>query len=163
MIQINKKLPDKRSELLRLAVKDAIKISHDPRFRLYMRDWYTAFRWDDNTDKLVPRDVCEVCLAGSVMVCTLNVTPDKLENDIAPSYFTDLDIRKKLYLINELRDGTYDAELNNDIWVHKYTDEKCKVIKSAYKLISNNMDLDKGHAPWTVYFTAANMLESVGL
>lgn len=162
MIEVNKKLPEKRSELLRLAVRDAIKISQNPKFEFYMGDWYVKFKWDDTTNRLVKRDKCTVCLAGAVMVCTLKVLSDSIEANVKPSHF-DLDIRKKLHLINDLRQGVYDSELNNDIWNYKYTDEKCNTIKSAYKLIINNFGYVKGHAPWVIYFQAANILESVGL
>lgn len=55
-------LPDKKSELIRLAIADLEKCEQDPNYTIDMTRWHEP-RYDG---------VCQVCLAGSVMAKTLN-------------------------------------------------------------------------------------------
>jgi hypothetical protein len=57
-----KKLPDKPSELLRLALHDLELCERDPKYRIDMEDWMYE---TENT--------CHVCLAGSVLAKTCGV------------------------------------------------------------------------------------------
>ena len=52
-----KKLPNKPSELLKVALTDLELVEGDSKYRVDMRNWHTP-----QYDK-----TCEVCLAGSVM------------------------------------------------------------------------------------------------
>lgn len=57
-------LPDKPSELIRLALADLALCAADPNYRIDMTDWHSP----DN-------GVCQVCLAGAVMAKSLNAPP----------------------------------------------------------------------------------------
>lgn len=59
------KLPEKPSELLKLAMLDLEKVEADPRYRVDMGEWHK------------PNGRCSVCLAGSVMAKTLGLPPNK--------------------------------------------------------------------------------------
>lgn len=58
------KLPDKLSELIRVALDDLEQVEHDPNYRVDMNDWIRYNKTDD---------VCEVCFAGATMVKTLKL------------------------------------------------------------------------------------------
>jgi hypothetical protein len=57
-------LPDKPSELIRLAVKDMQLCEADPRYKLDMRSWHRPVE-----------GACHVCMAGAVMAQTLTLSP----------------------------------------------------------------------------------------
>lgn len=56
-------LPDKTSELLKLALKDLLSVESDKDYSVNMYLWHESVRGDS----------CHVCLAGSVMARTLKV------------------------------------------------------------------------------------------
>lgn len=84
------KLPDKPSELIRLAISDLNKAKDDPSVYITMNTWYEQYR-----------NHCLVCLAGSVMKYTLDL--DKL-GGYDPHFFGE-DIAKKLMTLNDFRVG----------------------------------------------------------
>ena len=86
------KLPDKLSELLRLAIGDLIKVRADPRYEVYMTDWH----WPSHNGK------CRVCLAGSVLAKSFELDPAQ-----KVVWGTDIDkeTQNKLMALNELRCG----------------------------------------------------------
>ena len=53
-------LPDKPSELIRLALADLRKCEADPRYLIDMAQWHRP----------VTSELCHVCLAGAVMART---------------------------------------------------------------------------------------------
>lgn len=59
-----KLLPDKPSELLRLAIADLRSVAKDSRYRVAMSEWHNP---------TLGRSACYVCLAGAVMATTLGV------------------------------------------------------------------------------------------
>jgi hypothetical protein len=70
-------LPDKLSELIRVAVKDLEACRADPAYVIDMFDWH------------LPRGgVCHVCLAGAVFAKTCGAPPDH------PSCMEDFDLEK---------------------------------------------------------------------
>lgn len=83
------KLPDKPSKLLMMALADLEKVEADPRYEVDMNTWHE------------PNGKCRVCLAGSVMACTLGAPIDEclfydsINDDATP----------KLYALNMLRCG----------------------------------------------------------
>lgn len=86
-------LPDKPSDLIRLAMLDLAKVEADPFYKVDMSDWHNGGRRN--------HPVCHVCLAGAVMARSLK-TP--FEADITPAHF-DGDIPDKLAALDEFRQG----------------------------------------------------------
>lgn len=83
------KLPDKPSELIRLALADLAQCAADPNYRIDMGEWHK------------PRHgVCHVCLAGAVLAKSLNV-PGAAE--LYPKDFPENS--KKITALNDLRQG----------------------------------------------------------
>jgi len=62
---MKKTLPNKPSELLKLAMKDLGKCERSPKYNVHMMKWHSGFE----------REACYVCLAGSVMAKTFNEDP----------------------------------------------------------------------------------------
>lgn len=84
------KLPDKPSELCRVALADLAKCRQDPRYIIDMMQWHEPY----------DEDHCVVCLAGSVMAQTFNVPIDE---ECRPNQF-GVD-RRKLHALDEFREG----------------------------------------------------------
>lgn len=89
------KLPDTPSQLLKLALTDLKKCERSKKFKINMNDyWYYQ-----------NKNTCFVCLAGAVMVKSLNI-PTTYEGNITPfSLMFDENIRRKLRAINSFRCG----------------------------------------------------------
>ena len=89
-------LPDKPSELIRLAVKDLTICEQMPEtYKINMGVWH---------DRMYGDNKCHVCLAGSVMAQTLGADPTR---EIYPS---ETDEQKKLralssFAFGEIEDG----------------------------------------------------------
>lgn len=93
-----KRLPNKPSKLLMLAMTDLEKVEADPRYKVNMSKWHE------------PNGKCSVCLAGSVIAKTLKVNPGNYitpygqtlkDTEVVFSYETD----KALLALNSLRRG----------------------------------------------------------
>lgn len=153
------KLPDKRSELIRLAVRDAIKISQNPAYKLNMGQWHSTTFWSEEQGEIVKDKRCNVCLAGSVMACTLKARIDK---EITPSFFNK-DLSSKLNLINNWREGNGDLWNVDYLYDQELTEKQRKAINEAQCIISENYDEELMRADWITYFSAANILEEAGL
>lgn len=147
-----KKLPDKQSDLLRLAVKDARILAKNKKYILSMKTWHTPIEFGPQKGK------CAVCMAGAVMANTLKMPPTKKST---AGEFTigeeiiGFDICDKLYTINHMREGTV-----------KYTgtdQDRIDAVKKVRDLISSNYSNILDRAPWKIYEKAASILESVGL
>ncbi len=82
-------LPDKPSELIRLALNDLALCAADPNYSIEMYEWHK------------PRDdgVCQVCLAGAVMAKSLNARPTA---ELYPHHFPD---RQKIKALDDFHDG----------------------------------------------------------
>lgn len=84
------KLPNKPSELCRVALNDLAKCRKDPRYVIDMMHWHLP----------VDENYCAVCLAGSVMAQTFNAP---INQEFRPNQF-GVD-RYKLLALNEFREG----------------------------------------------------------
>jgi hypothetical protein len=85
------KLPDKPSELIRVALTDLAKCEAMPeKYQVHMRDWHTP---------LSSPNVCSVCLAGAVMAQTLGAD---IGVELDPDDFADVN---KLCALDDLRIG----------------------------------------------------------
>lgn len=96
-------LPDRPSELLRLALSDLRKCEQDPTFRIDMGVWLLPA--GVNTLEGRYYDQCSVCLAGSVIAQTLG-HPLCLSG--GPSDWR-LDTARKLFALNYFRIGSIEA------------------------------------------------------
>ena len=88
-----RQLPDRPSELLRLAVNDLEKAERSPKYEIEMGHWH--FPLDD--------DLCTVCMAGAVMAFTLDVPHDEEYAVLSRSF--DADTRGKLHALDDFRRG----------------------------------------------------------
>lgn len=158
MSKKTKKLPDKLSDLLELAVKDAKKIGKDPRYELDMSNNWHMYIEDEKK--------CRVCLAGSVMACTLNVNP----TETVYSYDFSLDTSDKLEALDRLRTGDLFFDLLSEedephlFWKKDLKPQfDVKLVKKAKNLINRSFDSAKGRASWDAYLKAAKLLRKAGL
>src|SRR5687767_4349571 len=94
-----KRLPDKPSDLILLALHDLEAVEKDERYRVNMYAWHD------------PNGRCSVCLAGAVMAGTLGASPNVHR---APFMFDD-DTRWKLRSLDALRAGSISEALR--YWV----------------------------------------------
>jgi len=92
------KLPNNLSDLIDVAIADLKKCEKSKHYKIDMRDWHMS-----DIDA-----ICSVCLAGSVMAQTCNVS--RMGNH-EPYEFGE-DIERKLLALDEIRAGCiYDAFL----------------------------------------------------
>jgi hypothetical protein len=89
-----KKLPEKLSDLIDLALDDLEKVERDPRYVLKMTVWHSSLDYDMESR-------CAVCLAGSVIAKTLEVPPNK---SVLPIDF-DEHTKVRLEALDNLRCG----------------------------------------------------------
>ncbi len=99
-------LPSKPSELINLALNDLEAVEVDSRYRVNMNNWHLPIE-----------EICEVCLAGSVIAKSFNrpsvisVFPQHIGKD-----------RSKLYAINEFRGGNIYLGLSH-LGLDRYIDK----------------------------------------
>ena len=145
-----KPLPDKASDLLDLAVTDAIRASKRKGFRLDMLDWVVSRKLESGSNR--GKRVCTVCMAGAVMTQTMGLRPEK-DDEIFPS---DTGEERKLAQINHMRLGDmYD--------VFASTLDQARAKEQAGALIRQHMNHATGRAPWRVYRKAAQILREADL
>lgn len=109
------KLPNKLSELIKVAIADLIKCERSSRYVINMDDWHE------------PNSHCSVCLAGSVMAQSLKA--DRTEC-LDPDDFGVVN-NGKLMALNELRCGHVD-------WAAQERDYAQSTIK---RLLRYNRDI----------------------
>jgi hypothetical protein len=146
-------LPTLLSELLRLAVWDAIATEQTPGYMLRMNDWHVP----------ISTELCAVCLAGSVMVQTLGVPRnERLRPEDFPEHRTALED------INDMRNGDVPDGLSGD--------ERAAArlafadVRTEFDDFCDGYD-DEGHvndecdflADWSTYLDAADRLQAAGL
>ncbi len=85
------KLPDKPSELIRVALADLRKCEEDPCYEINMAEWHAPHGGR-----------CEVCLAGSVMAQSLGADPDCSHS---PKQFSEGAFNLKLCALDEFHEG----------------------------------------------------------
>lgn len=90
---MTKKLPDKPSKLIEIALADLAKVEKSKKYKVDMT-WYHA-----GSGIIGPE--CAVCFAGAVMAKTLHAT---ITEDIIPDDY-DEDTAQKLRAINRFRQG----------------------------------------------------------
>lgn len=90
------KLPDKRSELLKLALSNLELIEEDPFYEVKMAIWH---------DRNFENEKCQVCFAGSVMAKTLDAP---FREYVCPDTF-NYETMAKLYWLDRVRTGYVDC------------------------------------------------------
>ena len=146
-------LPDKLSDLLRLAVHDAQACEADPRYTLNMRRWHQI---DVTTKK------CNVCLAGAVIAKTLHVEPHVA---LSPYMLN----REQIPQINAI-----DAARESDLWLAlslladgnprpRSSRQATIVSQAATRIKATYGNTAESRADWASYLEAADMLAAVGL
>ncbi len=88
-----KELPDKPSELIRLALGDLEKVEDSPMYEVDMNLWHTGLNGKFG--------ICHVCLAGAVIASSLQ---HHNEDWVTPAHFNIPD-KRKLIVIDHLRRG----------------------------------------------------------
>ena len=97
------KLPDKPSELIRVALADLAKCEADPTYEIDMNVWHKG--------AAIPTDTCLVCLAGAVMANSLRVAPTA--SVIPPAGGFESGDIGALFAIDSLRAGNVLAAVAN--------------------------------------------------
>lgn len=93
-------LPDKPSELIRVALEDLAKIEDDPQFTIDMHQWFARDFTEDHAGNRAT--VCFACAAGAVISQRANIPTGAVYLD--PQDFSD-EVCNKLHAINRLRLG----------------------------------------------------------
>lgn len=144
-------LPDKLSDLLELAVNDAMAIeaANDPMVQLNMFTWVSGPLFNGS---------CEVCMAGAVMYKTLKITEecDLSEPELAL-------IKKKLITIDSMRTGDKYG-YNGRIYDLRISEEATHVFSYIYDKYGDVSPADKnkiGRLPCDVYKEAVKMLREL--
>ena len=140
-------LPDKLSDLLDLAVTDAIAASRKPGIRLDMSIWAEKARGPGKG-----ASVCSVGMAGAVMTQTPGLRPTSAFA-LTPFHTPFED---QLLTINHMRMGDFRAPWDAGMMQQAAVYAARRVVLDAYNERT-------GRAPWRVYRKAAAMLRGVGL
>jgi len=93
-------LPDKIGDLIRLAVKDLTLCEDDPQYKINMEYWHKP-GW--------VTDLCYVCLAGSVIAQTLEMSPNLYYSpgcQIRGKRIGDV-VEAKIRLLDSLREARF--------------------------------------------------------
>ena len=162
--------PEKLSDLIRLAVKDARRLNPDeywPNAGIYHeRSVYT--RWDtDVYGPLPPPNACHACVAGAVIAGTLKVSPDV---EASPGDF-DHGWEGSLFALESIRSGRYLYayywhHYGTDAWHHYGTDApRPKVSKELLYLLKtltkDYPPLEPGFQNWAQFKVHIDSLEAI--
>lgn len=132
--KIKGNLPDKPSELIRVALADLRKVERSKKFEVDMGTWFDVYN-DDSMH-------CYVCFAGSVMAGSLGCTPEAaLQKEwdgfsyvaaYVPEHF-DEKTQCKLYALDDFRTGNIKNALNHmRIKLPRFVPEDVDVVSYAY-------------------------------
>lgn len=154
-----KPLPKKLSELLRLAVKDAQQLGKTPGFGLRMQTWVRE-----------QGGLCEVCMAGAIMVCELDARKLIPFGGSISAYDMPKHQQSALHAVNDLRTGDADMlapKLNRRLRRQGASESKrvqaITYLAKACGLIHGRYNYNLGRADWDTYLKAADMLQAGGL
>jgi hypothetical protein len=143
------KLPNKLSGLLEIAVTDMQKIRRRKGYVLNMSTWHTP--------DIVAGKPCHVCMAGSVMACTLSVPSSEFAE---PGSSTEID--RKLRAINQMRIGNF--AIAYSIGTGKTADDELET--ELYRIgdfVGSQYSENDERAPDRVYRKAVKMLREINL
>lgn len=147
---MKRRLPDKASDLLELALDDAQAVQRRKGVTLNMYLWLVFY--DDGT--------CSACLTGAVMLRSLGVKPEESDycGEVAPRdygevYPCDLgsdSIEEKLCRINGMRCGVFGTGYP-------------VIDRDLGRIVRDSFSCDAGRAPWSVYRKCVQILRENGL
>jgi len=96
-----KRLPDKMSDLLKLALGDEAKAERSPKYTMDMDQWHEPeWEWDSDSNNDVMVN-CNVCFAGAVISFTLGGEWGK---NLSPEDYMNGNVQK-LHALDKLRRG----------------------------------------------------------
>ena len=101
------KLPDKPSELIRLALADLEWCEDNEDYRINMDTWH-RFEGMETPMGEDNEHCCEVCMAGAIMAHTLELPRT---TDARPGDFINENTQRKLVAIDNLRSGSVKTAL----------------------------------------------------
>lgn len=127
------KLPNKLSDLLRLAVRDAQACEADPKYKLEMETWHCPSH---------DGRVCFVCMAGAVMAKTQGIPAERLVVTPDAVLFKYIDLMR-LGRISGIAQG--------------------RVAREFRRIVDDGYLPRLKRADWATYLCAADYLESEGL
>jgi hypothetical protein len=105
-----KKLPDKLSDLIEVAVKDLEAVEQDPHYVVNMDTWHRAEAQEFRIGQQVfEKEPCTVCLAGAVMAKTLEVPRYWSKNPV--DFRGENSTEDKLIALDLVRRGFIDGAL----------------------------------------------------
>ena len=131
-------LPEKASDLLELAVRDAMAVAKMKGYKLDMGTWHS------------PNGVCRVCMAGAVMARTLRVARGAFWSPGIVGHHWSA----AMWDINNFREG---------YWPDR-RDDGGKAWPAMQLIQRDFLEYrDGGRAKWSTYLKAAKMLRAVGL
>lgn len=106
-------LPDRASELIRLALADLRKVEAMPnKYIVCMSEWHSPVSFDDGSVK------CSVCLAGAVLAQSLKLDVETDYMSIADKVPRSLD--RKIDALNALRQGEIESGMGT---LMQYSDD----------------------------------------
>ena len=142
------RLPDKLSELIRLAVADCKLVEQDPRYELDMMEWHNPSKFGGS---------CEVCMAGAIMAKTLEA-PIEVAFTASSGRHSD-DEADKLLAIDEIRGGNFETALTT---LSINCDEHLNEIDKLENYVQDRYNNEDDRADWDTYLYAADKLEEMG-
>lgn len=120
-------LPDKPSELIRLALSDLKKVeAASDDYIVDMGEWHSS--------DYECSGKCAVCFAGSVISQTLHISP---RSDVGPSSF-DRDTCSKLSALNEFRNGRLMDGISMMMLDKEFRGDICEIYPKVVKYNSRN-------------------------
>jgi hypothetical protein len=139
---MKRRLPDKASDLLELALDDAQAVQRRKGVTLDM-DYWLVFE-DDGT--------CTACWAGAVMLRSLGVESGEssFNGEVEPCDIVSDSIAEKLHRINDMRCGVFG------------TGDRALEIKLR-RLVRSSFSHADGRAEWSVYRKCVRILREHGL
>lgn len=161
-------LPLVLSQLLDLAVQDGQKCEARPsQFTFDMGIWVMPEY--DGDDEPIPDAPCRVCMAGAVMVHTLECPTDR---QWEVDELDDDDDQHALLAINDMRTGDFAEALATIRYQHKselvVSDDEAATLRACHALVrrdyaASGPESIRGRAPWKTYTECARILREVGL
>lgn len=152
-------LPNKLSDLLELAVRDAQACESQPeKFYLRMGDWMRLSRSRPG--------VCEICMAGAIMVNTMGLQPTEDDPRIEPGGVDKM----KLWAVDSMRSGDFRTAYAE---FHELGDMRFAIpdaigatLDACEALVGADRDdgeVTLGRASWETYLDCASDLREAGL
>lgn len=140
MTKIKDTLPSKPSELLTLALADLAKVERSKRYEVDMTDWHVP----------INKNLCKVCLAGSVLAKSLNYPFNKnlglhLLDDSIGGKLLALNNFRLGYTVNALTELSYGQDVLGkvmDVRVPEYAYDKKAWRKAMLKIVCDLKKLD---------------------